>query len=97
MATDFYVLLNCLITLTFDDRNITVNQHVTNYKRICNTFVSVISRADINNDRFGKGLRGSSTSKKANVEFLLKPFPQDYSNTIETIQSQDNYGYDNTA
>jgi hypothetical protein len=57
----------------------------------------VISRTDINDDGFGKGLREFSKSEKAKVEFLLKSFPPYYSNTIENILSKVNYGYDDVA
>jgi hypothetical protein len=55
-----------------------------------NTFVGVISRANINDDGFGKGLGEFSKSEKVKVEFLLKSFPLYYSNTIENIRSKDN-------
>jgi hypothetical protein len=95
-ATEFYALLDSLTTsLTFDDRKIAVNELVTNYGRTWNTFVGIISQADLtNDDGFGKGLKEFSKSDKAKAEFLLKPFPPYYSNTIENIRSKDNYGYD---
>jgi hypothetical protein len=50
-ATEFYALLDSLTTsLTFDDRKIAVNEHVTNYERTWNTFVGIISRADLTDD-----------------------------------------------
>jgi hypothetical protein len=98
-ATEFYALLDSLTTsLTFDDRKIAVNEHVTNYERTWNTFVGIISRADLtNDDGFGKGLKEFSKSDKAKAEFLLKSFPPYYSNTIENIRSKDNYGYGDVA
>jgi ATP phosphoribosyltransferase regulatory subunit HisZ len=42
-ATGFYALLDSLTTLTFDDRKITVNEHVTNYEMTWDTFVGVLS------------------------------------------------------
>jgi hypothetical protein len=98
-ATEFYALLDSLTTsLTFDDRKIAVNEHVTNYESTWNTFFGIISRADLtNDDGFGKGLKEFSKSDKAKAEFLLKSFPPYYSNTIENIRSKDNYGYDDAA
>jgi hypothetical protein len=98
-ATEFYALLDSLTTsLTFDDRKIAVNEHVTGYGRTWNTFVRIISRADLtNDDGFGKGLKGFSKSDKAKAEFLLKSFPPYYSNTIENIRLKDNYGYGDVA
>jgi hypothetical protein len=86
-ATEFYALLDSPTTsLTFDDRNIAFNEHVINYERTWNTFVGIISRADLkNDDGFGKGLKEFSKSDKAKAEFLLKSFPPYYSNTIENI------------
>jgi hypothetical protein len=86
-------------SLTFDDRKIAVNEHVTNYeRRTWNTFPGIISRADLkNDDGFGKGLKEFSKSDKAKAEFPLKSSPPYYSSTIKNIRSKDNYGYDDVA
>jgi hypothetical protein len=66
-ATEFYALWDSLTTsLTFDDRKIAVKEHVTSYERTWNTFVGIISRANLkNDDRFGKGLKEFSKSDKS--------------------------------
>jgi transposase InsO family protein len=98
-TTEFYALLDSLTTsLVFDDRKTTVTEHITYYERTWNTFVGIISRADLtNDDGFGKGLKEFSKSDKAKAEFLLKSFPPFYSNTVENIRSKDKYGYDDIA
>jgi hypothetical protein len=56
-ATEFYALLDSLTaSLTFYDRKIAVNGHVTNCERIWNTFVNIISRADLTNDAEFEGI-----------------------------------------
>jgi hypothetical protein len=49
-----------------------VNEHITNYERTWNIFVSIISRAGIiNDDGFGKGLNDFSKVDKTKPKFLL--------------------------
>jgi hypothetical protein len=44
-ATEFYALLDSLISVSFDDRKSSIEEHVTNYERTWNCFVGVVSRA----------------------------------------------------
>ena len=95
--TEFYALLESLTSIPFDDRTTSINEHISNYERTWNSFVGVISRADLSKDNgFGKGLLEFSKSDTVKAEFLLKSLPHFYSNTVENIRAKD-YGYDDVA
>jgi hypothetical protein len=88
-TTEFYVLLDSL-TLVYDDRKSTIEEHITAYKQIWNIFVGVMSRADLNSDdEFERDFKELSKSDKAKAEFLLKPLPSFYANTVENIREKD--------
>ena len=56
IATEFYILLDSLPT-TYDDWKNIIEEHIASYERIWNTFVGIITRADLtNNDGFRRGL-----------------------------------------
>jgi hypothetical protein len=95
-ATEFHALLDSL-TLVYDDRKSTIEEHITAYERIWNMFVGVMSRADLNSgDGFGRGLKEFSKSDKAKAESLLKSLPSFYANTVENIRAKD-HEYDDVA
>ena len=72
-TTEFYALLESLTSIPYNDRKTSINEHITSYERIWNSFVGVISRADLSKDNgFGKGLLEFSKSDTVKAEFLLK-------------------------
>jgi hypothetical protein len=90
--TEFHTLLNSLTSISYDDRKNSIEEHIAYYERTWNSFVGVISRADLvarNDDGFGEGLQKFAKSDKAKAEFLLKPLPAFYANTVENIRAKD--------
>jgi len=97
IVTEFYALLNSLTSVVYDDQKTTIDDHIALYERIWNTFVGVITRADLgNDDGFGTGLKALSKSDRAKAEFLLRSLPPCYSNTVENIRLKE-YGYEDVA
>jgi len=98
MTAEFHALLDSITNISFDDRKSTIADHIANYEKTWNTFVGIISRADLTKDTgFGKGLKELSPCGVAKAEFLLKSLPTFYSNTIENIRSKEGYEYDDVA
>jgi hypothetical protein len=98
-ATEFYALLNSLTSIFFDDRKSSIEEHIIHYEHTWNSFVGVISRADLlarDDDGFCEGLQKFVKSDKAKAEFLLKSLLAFYANTVENIRAKD-CGYDDAA
>jgi len=97
-TAEFHALLDSITNISFDDRKSTIADHIANYEKTWNTFVGIISRADLTKDTgFGKGLKEFSQCGVAKAEFLLKSLPTFYSNTVENIRSKEGYEYDDVA
>lgn len=85
-TTEFEALVDSFSSILYDDRKASVEEHISQYERVWNTFAGIISRVDLtNDDGFGKGLKEFAGSDKAKTEFLLRSFPPFYANTIENI------------
>jgi hypothetical protein len=98
MTTEYHALLSSL-SMIYDDRKQTIQEHILEYERAWNMFASVISRIDLGatqDDRFGQGLRFFSRSNKAKAEYLLMSIPPFYANIVENIRAKENK-YDNVV
>jgi len=92
-VTELGALMKSVTRLSFDDRKVNIQDHITDYGMAWNAFVAIMARLDLkNDDGFGEGLKCIAKSEKAKVEFLLDSLPAFYSNTVENIKSkEENY------
>jgi hypothetical protein len=97
-TTEYYALLSSL-SMIYDDRKQTIQEHILEYERAWNMCASVMSRIDLGatqDDGFGQGLRLISRSNKAKAEYLLMSLPPFYANTVENIRAKE-YKYDDVV
>jgi hypothetical protein len=97
-TTEYHALLSSL-SMIYDDRKQTIQEHILEYERAWNMFASGMSRIDLGatqDDGFGQGLRLISRSNKAKAEYLLMSLPPFYANTVENIRAKE-YKYDDVV
>ena len=95
-VTELGALMKSVTRMNFDDRKITIQEHIADFGRAWNTFTAITARLDLTkDDGFGTALQQLAKSEKAKVEFLLDSLPPFYSNTIENIKSKEK-SYDDT-
>ena len=89
-TTAFGALPDSFRSISYDNQKAKVDDHITEYERIWNAFVGIISRVNFTqDDGFGEGLKAFTKSDKATTQFLLRSFLQLYANTIENVKSKD--------
>jgi transposase InsO family protein len=97
-TTEYHALLSSL-SMIYDDRKQTIQEHILEYETAWNMFASVMSRINLGatqDDGFGQGLRLISRSNKAKAEYLLMSLPPFYANTVENIRAKE-YKYDDVV
>jgi len=95
-VTELGALMKSVTQMNFDDRKITIQEHIADFGRAWNTFTAITAWLDLTkDDGFGNALQQLAKSEKTKVEFLLDSLPPFYSNTVENIKSKEE-SYDDT-
>jgi len=95
-VTELGALMKSVTRMNFDNRKMTIQEHIADYGRAWNTFTAITARLDLTkDDGFGSAPQQMAKSEKAKVEFLLDSLPPFYSNTVENIKSKEE-SYDDT-
>jgi hypothetical protein len=90
------MILAGVIRLSFDDRNLTIEQHISDFEKKWNFMRSTLSSGTFpdKNEKFGGYLKGISECDDAKAEFLLLTLPQFYNNLVENIRAKEGYNGD---
>jgi transposase InsO family protein len=96
-VTDIGAVLANVIKYTYDDRAMTIEEHITEYERRWNFMKATLSNSDFPDKakEFGKHLKGLSETEAAKTEFLLLSLPSFYSATVENLRTNAGYSYGN--
>jgi hypothetical protein len=96
---DYGTLLCSISKLTYNDRESTIEAHISEYERRWNYFSSILATSELSkyDDGFGVALQQLTRSDQAKPEFLLQTIPPFYSNTVENIRSKEGYHYGDVA
>jgi hypothetical protein len=94
-VTDLGIIPARVIRLSFDDRNLTIEQHISDFEKKWNFMRSTLSSGTFpdKNQKFGGYLKGISECDDAKAEFVLLTLPQFYNNLVENIRAKGGYGY----
>jgi hypothetical protein len=76
-VTDIGAVLGNVIKYTYDDRAMTIEEHITEYERRWDFIKATLSNSDFPDKakEFGKHLKGLSETEAAKTEFLLLSLP----------------------
>jgi hypothetical protein len=98
-ATDYGTLLCSISKLIYNDRESTIEDHISEYERRWNYFSSILATSELrkDDDGFGIALQQLTRSNQAKAEFLLLTIPPFYSTTVENIRSKEGYNYGDVA
>jgi hypothetical protein len=90
---DLGMILAGVIRVSFDDRNLMIEQHISDFEKKWNFMHSTLSSSIFpdKNEKFGGYLKGISECDDAKAEFLLLTLSQFYNNHVEDIQAKEGY------
>ena len=93
-VTDLGAVLSNIIRLIFDDRNVTIDEHISGYEKRWNFMRSTLD-GDFDTDlkEFGEALKKLATCDRAKAELLLICLPPFFSNLVENLRSKTGYTY----
>jgi hypothetical protein len=94
-VTDIGAVLANVIKYTYDDRAMTIEEHITGYERRWDFMKATLGNSDFPDKakEFGKHLKGLSGTESAKTEFRLLILPPFYSATIENLRTNAGYSY----
>src|ERR1700761_2062283 len=98
MITDLGAVLAGVLRLTYNDREATIEEHITTFDKKWAFMKSTVSSGefDEHTKTFGVPLKGLSESDCAKTELLLLTLPPFYSQLVENIQTKGKITYAET-
>jgi hypothetical protein len=94
-VTDLGAVLANVIRTTYDDRQNTIDEHITEYEKKLGFMRSTLNSGEFPKhlNTFGRHLKGVSESDIAKAEFLLLTLPPYYNTLIGNLRTKEKYNY----
>ena len=90
-VTDLGAVIAQVIKMVFDDRKLTIDEHIREYEQKWSNLLATANAAD-KQKAFAEALVKLAKCDEAKAEFLLMTLPPFYMNTVENIKAKD-YSY----
>jgi hypothetical protein len=96
-VTDLGAVLANVIRITYNDRQNTIDEHITEYEKQWGFMRSTLNSGKFPKhlNTFGRHLKGISESDIAKAEFLLLTLPPYYNTLVENLRTNEKYNYGN--
>jgi len=93
-VTDLGAVLANIVRFTYDDRNTTIEEHVTEFDKRWNFMKGTLGGGFTDKVKeFGDALTLLAKSDQAKAEFLLISLPPFYNNLVENLRTKEGYTY----
>ena len=93
-VTDLGAVLANIMRFTYDDRNSTIEEHVTEFDKRWNFMKGTLAGSFIDKVKeFGDALSLLAKADPAKAEFLLISLPPFYNNLVENLRTKEGYTY----
>jgi hypothetical protein len=94
-VTDLGAVLANVIRITYNGRQNTIDEHITEYEKQWGFMRSILNSGEFPKhlNTFGRHLKGISESDIAKAEFLLLTLPPYYNTLVKNLHTKEKYNY----